>query len=284
VSLIDYRFMKDDNLGVANLYLLFFLISVGCLIAGLIRPRWVKMPSRKRASAVFGIASILFFVLVGTSANSSSSTTAPASDQVTASSSAQTVPTPSTPEQALQSAVQSSFTDKGTLDVTYKAGTIEDDDSPPFRPASSPYVTIDVNVSSFLGDDTFISDSGTLAATIFKNVFPLDPHYYDVLVRYYGATIDQYGNSSNSMMMSYEMDRQLFNKINWSGFSDVGNDVHLCAFLREQAVLQEISLTDEQKAHFYLGCVVMLSDLRTAEDKVEKDNPQQCGDIPQYGN
>ena len=34
--------------------------------------------------------------------------------------------------------------------------------------------------------------------------------------------------------MIYTMDRPLYEKINWSGFSTMQNDIHLCDFLRAQ--------------------------------------------------
>ena len=97
---------------------------------------------------------------------------------------------------------------------------------------------------------------------------------------YYGTTTDQYGNATSSLLMSYEMDRPLYSKINWSGIADVENDVHLCAFLREQ--FNSMSQSDQDK-DIAVGCLVAPYNLRSAENAIETSSPQYK-DIPQYPN
>ncbi len=98
-----------------------------------------------------------------------------------------------------------------------------------------------------------------------------------MLVRYYGKITDQYGNSTDDMLISYTMDLPLYKKISWSGFSSTQNDSHLCAFLREE----ENNLDANNVDKMYIGCVVFPSNLHTAENKIEASNPQYK-DIPQY--
>lgn len=45
-----------------------FLLFAGALVLGLIKPSWLRMPSRKRSSAVFGALTALFFILVAVTA------------------------------------------------------------------------------------------------------------------------------------------------------------------------------------------------------------------------
>lgn len=104
-----------------------------------------------------------------------------------------------------------------------------------------------------------------------------NPNLYDISVRYYGQTTDQYGNNKDSMMLSYTMDRPLYDKINWSGFSYTQNDAYLCAFLREQFN----TMGKADKDNRVVGCVVIPSNIRKAEDTIETSNPQ-FKDIPHY--
>ncbi len=49
-------------------FVFLFLLSAGSLIVSLIKPSWLGMPSRKRASAIFGTATVIFFILVAVTA------------------------------------------------------------------------------------------------------------------------------------------------------------------------------------------------------------------------
>ena len=51
-----------------NIFIPFFLLSVAGLVLGLINPKWLRMPSRKRVSAIFIPTTVVFFVLVGVTA------------------------------------------------------------------------------------------------------------------------------------------------------------------------------------------------------------------------
>jgi hypothetical protein len=53
---------------MSSLFIVLFLLSVAGLIIGLIKPAWLRMPSRKRAALATGGAAVLFFVLFGITA------------------------------------------------------------------------------------------------------------------------------------------------------------------------------------------------------------------------
>lgn len=269
-----------------GLFALLTTIAFIALIVGLIKPSWIKMPSRKRASMIFGGAWVVFFVLFGiTSAPASTTDNQPASqnapspatqDATAATSSVSPqAQAPETSQQKLDDTVKSQL-QQTSLQVSYKDTNIANDDSD--RPAGSQYVTIDINTGEFLSDSEFITDTGKLTSNIFQQVFPIDPSFYDVAILYYGQTTDQYGNTTSSLLMSYEMDKPLYGKINWSGFASLQNDIHLCAFLREE----DNTLPENNVSKNYIGCVVNPVNLRSTESSIETSNPQ-FKDIPQYG-
>ena len=267
-----------------GLFVIMILVSPICLIIGLIKPSifnsiFRRELNRKNTSLIFGIAFVVFFILFGvttpptSSKPTSAQNSAPVKAVKTAASSA-----PKTDQQKLDNVVKSLLSNGSySSELSYKATTIDSDDS--VRPAGSKYVTIDINAGTFWDDNSVITDTGTFATSIFQKVFPINPNFYDVLVRYYGQTTDQYGKTTDNMMLSYEMDLPLYNKISWAGFSDMQNDIHLCAFIREEQSTLAESDTDKT----YIGCIVTPTNLRSAESKIETGNPQY-GDIPQYAN
>ncbi|MCX6812781.1 MAG: hypothetical protein NTW79_04190 [Candidatus Berkelbacteria bacterium] len=65
-----------------GLFLFLFLVSIVCLVAGLIQPKvfsrfFKDKTSRKFVGLIFGIATVLFFVLFGVTSNKSTPTTSP---------------------------------------------------------------------------------------------------------------------------------------------------------------------------------------------------------------
>ncbi len=59
---------------MSNLFLFLFLLSIAGLVVGLIKPSYTKLKSRREVSFLFGVAIIVFFILVGVTGQS---TTAP---------------------------------------------------------------------------------------------------------------------------------------------------------------------------------------------------------------
>ena len=184
---------------------------------------------------------------------------------------------PKTDQQKLDDTVKSLLDKDSSYSFSSKGNSIDTDDKD--RPAGSKFITIDINTSTFWDGKSAVEETGMFSSDLFSKVFPINSNFYDVVIRYYGQTTDQYGNTQNSMLMSYSMDLPLFKKINWSGFSNTQNYLDLCAFLREE----ESTMSDDNPDKMYIGCVVSVSDIRTAENKIETSNPQD-GDIPQYGN
>ena len=255
-----------------DIFLVLVLVSIVGLIAGLIKPSIVKMKSRKDTLLVLGGSLVVFFILFGATMN-------PSTPGVEGNQPSQDATPQSavnlTDQQKLDNAVKS-ILGQSSGKVSYKSTSIEGDDSD--RPKNSKFVTIDVDTGELYSEDQLITNGGKLAANMFQQAFPINPNFYDVLVRYYGQVTDQYGNTTSSMLMSYAMDRPLYSKINWSGLADVENDIHLCAFLREQ----ENILPADNTSKLYIGCAVIPSNLRKAENAIETGN-SQYKDIPQYG-
>ncbi|HTR18741.1 MAG TPA: Ltp family lipoprotein [Candidatus Paceibacterota bacterium] len=50
---------------MSDFFLVLLLLSLAGLVVGLIRPQWLRMPSRKMAAGVFAVAALLFFILFG---------------------------------------------------------------------------------------------------------------------------------------------------------------------------------------------------------------------------
>lgn len=235
----------------------------------------IKKPLRRNtrigiAFWLIVVASITGLIGIGNSQSNSKATTQSA-----------VVNTPSealTPTEKVASITQSEIQQSASSWGTYSDTTIDDDWSP--APKDTKYVTVKINTGVLWNEDSTITDTGVLSSQIFQKVFPVDKNFYDVQVMYYGTTTDQYGNATSSLLMSYEMDRPLYSKINWSGIADVENDVHLCAFLREQ--FNSMSQSDQDK-DIAVGCLVAPYNLRSAENAIETSSPQYK-DIPQYPN
>jgi hypothetical protein len=68
----------------------------------------------------------------------------------------------------------------------------------------------------------------------------------------------------------YTMDRPLYEKINWSGFSTMQNDIHLCDFLRAQHNV----LTPDEQSNSDVGCGISVSNLQQAEASIQASNPE----------
>lgn len=263
-----------------------FIVTIAffALIIGLIKPSLVRMPSRKRVGMIYGGAWFLCFILFGitTPAANAPAVTQNSVIQTTAASTSSVtnpVPTPQTSEQKLQAAVQSDLPASWSIGDDYGDIDISSDTSSgdTIRPAGSQYVEIHIDAVDN-DDNSFITQTGQLTTNIFQQAFQIDPTFYDVSVRYEGQVTDQYGNSTTSPLMVYTMDQPLYKQINWSGLSAVQNDIHMCAFLREQA-----NETNAFADGRYIGCDVFPYDLRSAESSIETQNATQYPDIPQDG-
>lgn len=261
--------------------ILFLLVSALLLppVTVFIKKKWSYSLSRKTRI----ISSIVLLVILGIFTSSKSSPVVP----IEGNTAVQTQPVtttqappvdrgPLTIQQKLDNAVRS-ILPSSTAQFSFGTTTITNDVPP--APKGSQYVTVDINTGDgFWDGSSIITQSGQLASTIFQQVFPISSNFDDVIIRFYGPTTDQYGNTKDTMLLSYSMDPALYKQINWTGFPDTQNDIHLCAFLREQVM----QIPQSERVNSGDGCVVMASNLRTAEDSIETSNPQ-FSDIPQYG-
>jgi hypothetical protein len=243
-----------------NLFLALFLFSILGLFIGLIKPSLLKLKSRKQSSKIFVSGIILFFILFTITLDSPIKETTPIVSDIppavvrVSPAKVEAIPEkPLTDQQKIEKIVRSALTTSSNL--TYATTDITNDQSP--APEGSKYLVIKINSGTLTSENSFITNTGKLSSQIFKEVFSALSNAYDISVLYYGKTTDQYGNKKDNLLMSYTMDRPLFNKINWSGFSGVQNDIHLCAFLRQEFN----TMTRSEKDQSVIGCAVGPSNL-----------------------
>ena len=188
-----------------------FLTTIAflALIVGLIKPSWVRMPSRKRVGMIYGGAWLVFFILFGiTSSPAKTATGQSTSPSAAAQTSNTTAPSqpasPLTEQQKLDNAVsgQMSSNPATGLQASYGSSQIQPDDYADdgvTRPAGSHYILITINTPGLQwSGNLFIEDTGQLTSQIFQQVSQIDPNFYDVAVQYMGPVNDQYGNTTTS--------------------------------------------------------------------------------------
>ena len=82
----------------------------------------------------------------------------------------------------------------------------------------SRYVTITMNTSNGIllispqNEDTYE------AGDILKTIFPLSSNIESVDIAFFGPVKDELGNSKDTQWVTVDMDRNLYQQINWSGF------------------------------------------------------------------
>ncbi len=145
---------------------------------------------------------------------------------------------PQTDQQKLEAAVQSQLGGTGTQ-VSFRDANIDTDD--PDRPPGSNFVTINLNLGDFWDKAQLTNESATIVSNIIQQVYPINPHFYDVLVMFYGPTKDEYGNSKDAPILSYGTDRPEEERLNWVGFDKTS----LCSLLGRDATARD---------DLYLGC------------------------------
>jgi hypothetical protein len=264
---------------MAFLFFVLFFLSIIGLIIGLIKPTRVKMKSRKQVSWIFGGGIVLFLILqtITTPQNQSTVATNPVSVSATgthtASTSTAASQVPLTDQQKITNVVQSLIQQSSTEFPSIKSVEVVDSDGTIPNTDGMKFVAVHIEAGTFWNDSSTITETGQLTSKILQQVFPLNPKFYDIQVWYYGQLTDEYGNKSDGLMIDYDMERDLYGKVNWAGFSDNQNDIHLCAFLREQTAMDDGNNVNDT-------CGVMLASLKKAESSIETSNPQ-FSDIPQ---
>lgn len=91
-------------------------------------------------------------------------------------------------------------------------------------------VSVTYNIDSFYTKDSLIRQTGEISGSIFQEIFTLDSKINNIFVDYTSTTTDKFGNSENISSLSYVMNRETFNKINWTSF----NKQNLCAFAKSE--------------------------------------------------
>jgi len=212
-----------------TLFVLLFLVSLGCLVASLIKPSWFKQESRKRSALIFGGASLVFFILIAIVAPKTTPTT------TVATTAAPEVPSPatSTPVVAAPVVPVATSTPANTdadqiqqikqlvynvvhgtnsngesnvreIDVT-KASDDTDDAS-----ATGWDVKVEINID---GSRTLMNYS---MAQIYDSIYANRKDIAKVDVVAFEPLIDQYGNQKDGeVYLTYLTGDQAY-KVNWS--------------------------------------------------------------------
>ncbi len=137
-------------------------------------------------------------------------------------------------QQALKHNVQGNISKLGGgIQADY--GDLRINAADPDRPAGTTGITVFVNVGNFLDKSALLDVTNKLSAQLFQTVYSSGNNAYDVLVEYDGQTTDAYGNQhNNTPVLIYGMDKDTYQKINWSGF----DQSTLCDFLKQQGIIE----------------------------------------------
>lgn len=208
-----------------DLFLILFLLSLVALPIGLIKPSIVKMESRKKVLKFLGGSVILFFILFGV--------TIPAKTQ-------NNQPQSISPEQKLENDLKGIKAGIST-DFSFKKLELEKSD-----------VTIDINLSSFWDEKGLLRDTGDFTSITFQTTYNSNLPVSWVLVRYWSDTKDRYGKVENNVVLSYSIDKETYQKIQWDNFDQDS----LCKFLRDESKLQ----SDINKK-FEIDCTSLISNI-----------------------
>ena len=234
------------------LVLILLFVVICLLAAGIMRPTSLNWAfrgnsSRKKVFSVFGLGAIVLFIIltVITPGSQDSAVSVSSAPVASTPSSPVSQPVAQTDQQKLEAVARAALSDNGALQVSFKEAVIEKDD--PIRPKGSRFVTVDLNTGDFFNKDEFVQDSSKVSSAIFQNAFPVNGSFYDVLVRYFGATKDAYGNTKDDLIMSYTIDRPTAAKINWQGFDRES----LCSFLKQES--------SAQGGNAYVGCNMLVN-------------------------
>jgi hypothetical protein len=146
----------------------------------------------------------------------------------------QAVETVLKPYQALKSSASGNISQLGGgIQASYENLRIEAAD--PDRPAGTTMITVNVNIGSILDKSALIDVANKLSAQLFQTVYSAGVKAYDVDVSYNGQTTDSYGNQhNNTPVLIYGLDKDTYQKINWSGF----DQSTLCDFLKQRGTIE----------------------------------------------
>lgn len=219
---------------MSNFFSIVLLLSLAGLVIGLIRPQWVRMRSRKRASLTFGGGAILFFVLFGITSSSTPMTSTTASTSTsTSTASAVPIQPATTPVAVPQSAKPVTSTLKP--EDQFKAlatNAIMDSDKTLGIDATIRGVDVVPQQQGGYGVFVEFNAAQSSSASVIKqgieytmsNVY--DAFYTSGLdvrtasVAAYLPLTDKYGNTSDGMVYKTILDKDVATKVNWSASKD----------------------------------------------------------------
>ena len=225
-----------------TVFILLFLLCLVAMIVGLIKPSILSKMfkgnvSRKKIALVFGVATLVFFIIAGATTPKDSTKQAEIknnpvtqqpeqkkSEQKTNQQQTQTIT--KTLEERVTDAINNSL---GTKNNTKKQRVMEVEVNKYNTQMLSLYkynsgdsvvgllirVNADENITTNLQKGT-MNDEATKIAQV---VFPIDPTIGDIIIWSQLPVKDQYGNVKDDTAIIYSISRSLFNKINWSNFN-----------------------------------------------------------------
>lgn len=135
---------------------------------------------------------------------------------------------PLTPEQALESGIRAIVKNEGSTRVSYMETKISKGD--PDRPKDSKSVIVKINLDFIGSRTTLLWNTGVISANVFQEIYKSSLPVYDASIWYYGEVSDKYGNAKQDTVLTYSMDKSVFQKINWTGFQSG----KLCEFLETE--------------------------------------------------
>ncbi len=243
---VPHGLVANDN-PMSQIFIPLLLLSAAVLTLGLIKPSWLRMPTRKKASAVFGGVTIIFFILVAitapprevpaqvsASADASTSSTKPPATQTQSPADAVTSspqppitqpqsPAPTTdPDAAARAQLQQLVYDglHGTNDggePYIKSIDINHDtdfDNPVNADGSPRYsgwtVDIEINID---GSRTVMNQE---IADLYISLYSHRTDLIMVGIKAYEPVIDKYGNPSDGLVYSTFLKAADAYKVNWS--------------------------------------------------------------------
>ncbi len=150
-----------------------------------------------------------------------------------------------TSQQILEESLSKTVKNIGGTSMDYRNIKIEKSD--PNRPENTKMITVSIDISSFWKKDSLIRNTGEMASLVFQNVYKTENiNAYDVIVWYYGEVTNKYGDKTNEVILTYAIDKDTYNKINWQNFD--GNK--LCEFLKQE---------EKTDVDIFAGCMQLVN-------------------------
>ncbi len=216
-----------------NLFFVLFLLSPITLVIGLVSPKsferfFGRFSTRKNLSLIFGLSTILFFVLFSITVDNETAVRntvfkQEVFDQVSPGQPAKTS------EQLLEEKLRDTVDRKsGSLEISYRSLDVKNSDLD--RPAGTKQIIVNLSLSSYWNKESLYRNTGRISSEIFQTVYGSNLNPYDTFIWYSAEVIDRYGNKTEDVVLVYHLDKSTFAKISWADF----DQDKLCEFLRQE--------------------------------------------------